>query len=115
LAEIGTLANLREVLLDYRVHTRSVSHSHTVEQSESGVRAVIHALQRRGAGPSLLAAVRPPLSRPETAAELHRKWAWWALGARNLGTARKHALRAFFKGPAQVENWRVLASSVRGH
>jgi glycosyltransferase involved in cell wall biosynthesis len=113
LAEIGTLANLRKVLLDYRVHTGSVSHSHTVEQSESGLKAVTHALQRRGAGPTDV--LQPPVSRPETVSELHRKWAWWALGARNLGTARKHALRAFVKGPAHLENWRVLACSVRGH
>ena len=112
LGEIGKLANLPEVVLDYRVHLGSVSHSHTVEQQHSAFRAVRDALERRGlssAGVGL-----PAGFRAETVDELHRKWAWWALGARNLGTARKHSWRALAKAPAKRENWRLLACVLRG-
>ena len=48
LAEVGELANLPEVLLEYRVHMRSVSHAHAAEQHKAGLRAVKAACARRG-------------------------------------------------------------------
>ena len=115
LAETGKLANLPDVLLEYRVHAASVSHSHTVDQHLSGLRAVRDACARRGL-PFLRAdELQAPRVKIESVAELHRKWAWMALGARNLVAARKHALRAMVQSPVNIENWRVLACVVRGH
>ena len=45
--------------------------------------------------------------------ELHRKWAWWALGARNLKTARKHAWKAVAKAPSDIQTWRLVACVIR--
>ena len=114
LGEQGQLANVPEVLLDYRVHVGSVTHSHTVAQHIAGLRVVRDACARRGIpfhrGDELL----HPRARVETASGLHRKWAWWALGAGNLRTSRKHAFRALLPEPGNVENWRVLACALRG-
>ena len=114
LGEAGKLANLPQVLLWYRVHLSSVSHANTVEQKQSARRAVRDALDRRqvsAVGPT----VADELSAPETIDGLHRKWAWWALSARNIATARKHALRALLRAPSRPGNWLVLACALRGH
>jgi glycosyltransferase involved in cell wall biosynthesis len=115
LAEVGQLANLPEVLLEYRVHAASVSHSHTLEQHLSGLRAVRDTCARRGLQFLRGDELRQPRIKVESESELHRKWAWMALGAKNLVSARKHAWRAMAGAPSNIENWRVLACAVRGH
>ncbi len=112
LAELGRLANLPDVLLDYRCHVASVSHRHTLEQSQAGLRAVDDALIRRGMlGRS--ASYAAPLTYAETKAQLHRKWAWWALLAGHLVTARKHARLALTAEPWNGANLRLVASVLR--
>ena len=113
LAEIGELCNLPEVLLDYRVHLSSVSHQHGVAQAEAGRRAVAAAARRRCLDPGSIERSAALVSRPESKAELHRKWTWWALSAGNLKTARKHARLALAAEPLNLENVRVLACVTR--
>jgi len=48
MAEVGRLANLTEVLLDYRYHANSVSQQRAVRQRESMLLALRHAAERRG-------------------------------------------------------------------
>jgi len=67
--------------------------------------------QRRGAA----AGVELPLPRSKTPSEVHRLWAWWALRAGNIATARKHALKTVTRSPFNLESWRVVACAVRGH
>jgi glycosyltransferase involved in cell wall biosynthesis len=111
LAEIGRLANLSEVLLEYRVHLSSVSHSNITAQSTAARNAVREACLRRGLlwDPDRHAA----LAVPETLGELHRKWAWWALGAGNRATARKHAFRALRAEPRNRASWHLMACALR--
>jgi glycosyltransferase involved in cell wall biosynthesis len=115
LGEQGLLANIPEVLLDYRVHVGSVTHSHTVVQHVAGLRVVRDVCARRGLSFDRHDELLHPRAQSETTSSLHRKWAWWALGAGNLGTARKHAFRALLPEPGNWENWRVLACAWRGH
>lgn len=114
LGEVGRLANLPDVLLEYRVHLSSVSHQHTVAQSQAALRAVDEARCRRGLDPGFFPATSAPSTAAETRAQLHRKWAWWALGAGNVRTARKHATRAMTAEPWSWQNLRVLACALRG-
>ena len=111
LGEVGRLANLPEVLLDYRVHLASVSHRNITEQSAAGRNAVREACRRRGLpwDPDAHSAVAVP----ETHGELHRKWAWWALGAGNRATARKHAFRALRAEPRNRASWHLMACALR--
>ncbi|MDB5293046.1 MAG: glycosyl transferase family 2 [Phycisphaerales bacterium] len=112
LAEIGKLANLPDPLLQYRLHFDSVTWKRREEQGS--LRAALYEETRRRRG-------MPPEEGPperithNTKWELHKLWAWWALAAQNLRTARKHALRAVTCGPLSPESWRVLACAVRGH
>jgi len=113
LAEIGKLANLPEVLLEYRQHLASIGYSQRSAQRNAAKRAIEDACARRNLpAPPLL-----PLDQVDapTVSDVHRKWAWWALGAGNLHTARKHALNALKRQPASFENWRLCAFVLRGY
>ena len=114
LGEVGRLANLPDVLLEYRMHLSNVSHQHTVAQSQAALRAVDEARCRRGLDPGFFPATSALSTAAETRAQLHRKWAWWALGAGNVRTARKHATRAMMAEPWSWQNLRVLACALRG-
>jgi GT2 family glycosyltransferase len=113
LAEIGKLANLPDVLLRYRQHFASVTHSREAEQMK--VREAIYreARTRRGLPPE-----PEPVAtrvRPRKAFEQHRYWAWSALKAGNVATARKHAVKTLFRSPLDINSWRLLACAVRGY
>lgn len=114
LAEVGKLAVLPEVLLDYRQHVASVSFRNTTEQAASARSAIEAAYTRRGIS---LHEVELRIDSPttESLADVHALWAWWALGAGNVHTARKHALRAFRLRPLSYQNLRLVACAVRGH
>lgn len=114
LGEVGMLANVPEPMLEYRVHDSSVSHRFFVDQSRSADRAIRRALERRGLDSDPTRVQSVAMTVPETRSQLHRKWAWWALGAGNVRTARKHATRAMMAEPWSWQNLRVLACALRG-
>jgi glycosyltransferase involved in cell wall biosynthesis len=115
LAEIGTLANLPEVLFEYRQHPRSIGHQHAEAQRLANSQAVAAAKLRRrmveGSNPPQPQRVTGPMS----PADVHCKWAWWALSAGNLTTARRHAFRALRYAPFAPETLRLVACVLRGH
>jgi GT2 family glycosyltransferase len=112
LAERGRLANIPEALYKYRMQFNSISHSRQAEQARVLESVLRDARRRRrldhDAAPQSQA---PPIA---SAAETHRRWAWHALGAGNVATARKHARATLRKAPLAVESWRVLYCSLRG-
>jgi len=110
ISESHRLCNLDQVLISYRVHANSVSKTHHMEQWRTARRIVDDALRRRGLPP---AAERPPIAPLISPAETHRMWAWWALNAGNLPTARKHAMRALLREPMKTDTWRVAAHALR--
>ena len=110
LAEIGELANLREVLHEYRYHLASISFAHRQQQRQEARRAAESAWIRRG----LDGILDVPDWPEESKGELHRKWAWWALAANNVMTARKHALIALVNNPFNAENARLAYCAARG-
>jgi glycosyltransferase involved in cell wall biosynthesis len=116
LAELGLLANLPDVLLEYRQHLTSVSHAYFAEQMVAGERALREAYQRRGLPtesiPGNLNICSDSTNSPDG---IYRKWAWWALSAGNAATARKHAIRALMHAPFAWANFRLMACALRGH
>lgn len=111
LAEIGRIANLPEILLQYRMQSNSIGHTRRLEQRQMAQLAVKEACARRGlSSPS---PSHPSVARQASESELHQKWAWWALGAGHLASARKHALLAIRQQPYAKENWKVLACVLR--
>lgn len=112
LAEVGRLASLAEPLYLYRQHVGSICRSRPEQLSECIERAVSEARSRRG-----LAGAAPSTPKPyrrQTPAEVHRTWAWWALEAGNIGTARWHATQALARSPLNRESWRTWLCAIRG-
>jgi len=114
LAEIGRLANMPERLLKFRRHLESISHAPQTRQHERCQAAAIDARRRRG----LPAPHWEPAEKNDHATDqqVHlRTWAWWALGAGNLRTARKYALKSLRTSPLSWQNWKLVACSLRGY
>ena len=78
--------------------------------ARSARRAVDEALVRRGLPPVTVPAVAAADTTPY---DTQRMWGWWALGAANLRTARKHALRLVSRQPFEPGNWKLLACVLR--
>ena len=115
LAEVGRLANLAEPLLSYRLHPQSVSQLHAARQRDAHYRCVVEAAERRGLPPpdeSLRVVVAEA---GPSDAERTTRWAWWALGSGNVGSARSLALDAVRQAPFSRASWRVMACAIRGH
>ena len=113
LEERGRLANCQEVLLKYRVHSSSVSHSNSAMQRGLAWKAAKEAADRRGQEFSR----RYPATTKnfsERPADLYRKWGWWALAEHNLSTARVYAAKAILREPLRRESWILGACVLRG-
>ena len=112
LAEIGKLANLPDILLHYRQHFASVTHSKAKKQIEIRQSILDETYVRRGMA-------KPTTSPPEkkrmrSLYDQHHYWAWTALKAGNVKTARKHALINLRHEPLSYESWRTVACTLRG-
>ena len=112
LAEVGRLANVPEVLLDYRQHFGSVTHTRAAKQHQLRQGLYDEARARRGLPPGDRLPPPPP---PKPHSEQHRAWAWLALKNGHLRTARKHAAATVRRAPFRTDSWRVLACAIRGH
>ena len=111
LAEVGRLANLPDVLLHYRQHFASVTHTRAARQQQVRQAIFDETMARRGQ-PPLPRLPPPPPARPRS--EQHRQWAWSALKAGHVATARKHAVATVARAPFSIQSWRIMACAVRG-
>lgn len=112
LAEIGELANLPQTLLQYRKHLDSVCHTRYNEQRSLQPLVDEDMRRRRGLPPA-----RTP-SEPQTRttpSETYATWAWCALIAGNVKTARKYAWKIFRSRPASLSSLKLVACALRGH
>jgi glycosyltransferase involved in cell wall biosynthesis len=107
LAERGRLANLTEVLFEYRKNPAGVTLNRMLEMRRAQDTAIGEALIRRGRDPAS-APRRPPERDGDPP---HRVWALWAgraIEAGHLATARKHAGRAFRAAPLALAYWKLM-------
>ena len=114
LGELGRLANIADILLEYRQHFGAVGYSQSQRQMHATIRAIEAAKRRRGIdadSKDIAASIWQPMSR----AGVHCKWAWWALYSGFRDTARKHAIRGFLGEPHKLESIKVLACAIRGY
>jgi glycosyltransferase involved in cell wall biosynthesis len=122
LMEVGTLANLRSVLLHYRLHPEGISS--LLVHGWATYRDTILALaeERRQTGTDRLQRGEPVtlMFRPEERApppaawSNHRQWADQALAGGFLTTARKHALKALLLAPREIACWKTGARVALG-
>lgn len=113
LAEVGKVANLTDVVLRYRQHLSSIGYSKSELQQQSAVAVVRDTHERRGIPLPPDWGRAPIIS--TTVAQSHRKWAWWALSAGYVPSARKHAIQALKMEPLSLESWRAVYCALRGH
>ena len=111
LAEIGKLANLDEVLFEYRQHFESVGFTKVESQTKTVIEIARAAHQRRGIPFTEPADKKPQFLRP---IDHHRNWTWWALAAKNRSTARRHAMALLRSAPFAKESWRAMYCALRG-
>ena len=121
LAEYGRLANLPEVLLQYRIHASNSSKTASWHDAMDRVLPEIirDARRRRGlpeaeASPRGSANPKQPRIDPKPAEE-REKWAWWALGSGHPRTARKHARWILVNAPLSFRSWKLMYCALRGY
>lgn len=112
LSEMGEVANLPDVLLEYRQHFQSVNYTRHTEQLRLKEMIVREAYQRRG------------MPMPEkwdlanrtmrTHAEQLQTWAWSALKQGNVPVARRHAFASLRRRPLSPDAWRTMYCALRG-
>ncbi|MDD3936004.1 glycosyltransferase [Rhodoferax sp.] len=115
LAEVGRLANLPEVLLNYRQHSTSIGYAHSQAQMRSARSAVAEACRRRNLPSRIDFKLADASIAVQSKAAIHYKWAWWALVAGNVATARKHAWKAILEQPLSFANWKLALCVLRGY
>jgi glycosyltransferase involved in cell wall biosynthesis len=115
LAEIGRIANIDQVLLEYRQHHAAVGYAKGEKQRRYAQTAVMDANLRRGVvSPNVGIILNPPAANGSPADD-HRKWAWWALRGGFPRTARKHAWKALKLDSWNRDNVLLIACSIRGY
>jgi len=112
LAEVGKLANLPDVLLQYRQHLGSVNYTKYEQQKAVKRQIVADAYRRRHLPMPQNWAFRERKLLPHP--EQYRRWGWAALRSGNLGVARRHAISAIRQAPMSLDTWRLTACVIRG-
>ena len=113
LAEVGQLANLNEIVLDYRQHSMSLGYLKRQLQEECARSAAAAAIARRGLRVPEVS-IRRPERKVERRNDILRRWGWWALSGGNIATARHYAALALLNNPLSLENWRLGYCALRG-
>ena len=111
LAEVGRLANLPQILFQYRHHAESVCYSLAHRQEQFVDEIVNKARGRHGL---------PPLPQSIWPGELDgydrlMLWAWWAFRSGNNKAARKHARTAAVLAPWRLGGWALVIATAIPH
>lgn len=110
LGEIGELANVPEIVLEYRVHAASVSEAAGERQRQAARRVCEAAWRRRGIEGGTFESDdhwRPLPSRSSK----HRfalQYGWWAFKSGERRTALYYGARAIATLPFSADGWRLL-------
>ena len=112
LATVGRLANLPDLLLDYRLHHGSATFRKHARQAELVPRVVAEAYAARGT--EMPADWSREAWTPRPPKEQLSQWAWRALADGKVAHARRFAWRALRHAPASAGSWKLLACALRG-
>jgi glycosyltransferase involved in cell wall biosynthesis len=109
LGEVGKLANLPDVLLQYRQHEDSISERKQELQVRNMRIACERAWQRRGVRGEFKgeAGWRPAADRASRHQYLLR-YGWWAFNSRQRRTAMVYGAKAVMTSPLDPSSWRLL-------
>lgn len=113
LGEVGQLANLKDPVLQYRVHCQSLTErNHTRPQEE--VRAACErAWKRRGiAGEFKAVSPRRPGNDRQSQLAYALLYGWWAFSSRQRQTAIHYGWRAVQLSPFDLKAWKLFACAL---
>jgi len=113
MAEIGRLANLPDVLVQYRIHPNSTNWKKRDIQMANKPKLIREAYERRGKIPPAQLQLNGPSDQP--AAERYRFWIWCALKDQNIYGARRHAVSALRAAPLSTASWKAAYCALRGY
>ena len=110
LAEVGKIAIVPKVLLDFRLHLDSISNKKKIDQHQMMRKAAEEAARRRN--------IVCPFSDKgdltiETTLDTMLRWGWWSQLDGNFDTALHYAFKCIQNNPLDVRCWRLLVSSLR--
>ncbi|WP_432797353.1 glycosyltransferase family 2 protein [Poriferisphaera sp. WC338] len=115
LAEIGKLANLTEPLQYVRTHFASISSTSRADQINRARAFCKQAHIRRGLDCQLSKTInRDAQTNAITPADQAASWARYAVHAKRLNIARRHAATAIKHDPFNLENWRIMKWALTG-
>lgn len=112
MAEVGKIKVIPEVLYAYRQHYTNTCVVKRHEISQYVMRVVQDAYERRGIP---FSNQEPSLDQDISLVQQYQVWAWWALAAGHIKTARKYAKKIIMKEPLGISNWRLLLCTLRGY
>ncbi|OIQ99981.1 chondroitin synthase [mine drainage metagenome] len=113
LGEIGELANLKDVILKYRLHDKSLSETSGKKQREEARLVCENAWQRRSvAGVFSAENLWRPGSDRTSRHSFMLKYGWWAWNSRQRKTAFYYGCKAIKSKPFSMAGWKLLAVSL---
>ena len=112
MSEVGNLACLNDVLLQYRLHASSVSTRENSKQMAAIRRACEAASQRLGKTFELRAKnIRAQATDSEGLYKQMLKYGWWAWGSGEYANARHYAKMAMRTSPWRIPSWKLLLAA----
>lgn len=113
LGEVGQLTNLPEVVLQYRIHTQSVSGQNFISQRQEAEFACQQAWERRGIAGTFEASEpwRPGRDRPSRY-KFMLQYGWWAFNSHQRQTAAIYGVKTIGILPWRIEGWILLGSAL---
>jgi len=116
LAEIGRLANLPEILFQYRQHFTSAVSTYAKEHVAAFESVYRDAWKRRGMeGVKPIPAIAPHPNDPQKDLKRDRFWAWNSLKSRHAAAAKKYAFSGLRRAPFSADSWKLMYCALRGH
>jgi len=110
MGEVGKLANIREVVVHYRLHCGSASGKQFALQWQQVCKACRNAWQRRGIDGEMSPTeeYRPGPER-RSRQRFALRYGWWAFRSRERKTAMIYGIKAIWLRPLNFKGWRLLA------
>lgn len=113
MAEVGRLANLPDVLVQYRLHTASCNWNYDRTQMINKPKLLAEAYRRRGLEMPVDLKFGASWQLPK--ARQYSYWLWSALKDKNVRGARRHAWSLLKSAPLSRLSWRGAFCAVRGY
>jgi hypothetical protein len=109
--ERGRVANVPDILFEYRLRAKSITHARKAGQAERHNMVLSDAYERRNLGrvPQRFTAADAGVR----GIEHHLTWGWWALKSGYPRTACRQACLAIMQRPWSVVGWKLAACAIR--